>query len=305
MWEKHFERLDESGIWKNRAMILITGAAGKTGRAVIQRLVDTGQAVRALARRPDQVIWLEKLGVQEVMVGDMGDQAVMDQAVRGVGAVYHICPNMHPEEIRIGEIVLHAAQSAAVERFVYHSVLHPQIEAMAHHWQKLRVEEKLLESGLSFSILQPAAYMQNVLANWDRINNEGIYAIPYAVDTRVSMVDLQDIAEVAAKTLVETGHAGAIYELCGPDVLSQRDVAAALEMVLGRPVRAEAVPIETWEQGARDAGLSDYALETLSKMFLHYEAFDFWGSPRVLGWLLGRSPTSFNQFLERTIHEME
>lgn len=286
-------------------MILITGAAGKTGRAVIHRLVDMGQAVRALVKRPEQAISLEKLGVQEIIVGDMGDQTTMYRAVQDVESVYHICPNMHPEEIRVGEIILRAAKSKAVDRFVYHSVLHPQIEAMAHHWQKLRVEEKLLESGLSYTILQPAAYMQNVMANWDRIKNEGVFAVPYAVDTRLSMVDLQDVAEVAAKTLVETGHEGAIYELCGPDILSQREVAAALEKQLGRPVRAEAVQIEIWEQGARAAGLSDYALETLSKMFLHYEAFDFWGSPRVLGWLLGRLPTTFNQFLERTIHEVE
>ena len=62
---------------------------------------------------------------------------------------------------------IRAAQSAGVERFVYHSVLHPQVEIMAHHWQKMRVEEQLFESGLSFTILQPAAYMQNVLAGWD------------------------------------------------------------------------------------------------------------------------------------------
>jgi uncharacterized protein YbjT (DUF2867 family) len=286
-------------------MILVTGAAGKTGRAVIQRLVQKGKAVRALTKRTEQAVTLKKLGVQETIVGDMVDQAIMDQALQGVEAVYHICPNMHPEEIRIGEIVLQAAQLNAVERFVYHSVLHPQIEAMAHHWQKLRVEEKLLESGLSFTILQPAAYMQNVLANWDRIKKEGVYAVPYAVDTRLSMVDLQDVAEVAAKTLIESGHEGAIYELCGPDVLSQQDVAAALEMALGRPFRAEAIPIDTWEQSARSAGLSNYALETLSRMFMHYEAFDFWGSPQVLGWLLGRSPTSFNEFLQRTIHAFE
>ena len=284
-------------------MILVTGAAGKTGRAVIEKLVAGGQPVRAFVRRREQEVALEKMGVQEVVVGDLCQQATMNQAVHGARAVYHICPNMHPVELQIGEVVIRAARLAGVEHFVYHSVLHPQIEAMAHHWQKLRVEEKLLESGLPYTILQPAAYMQNVLANWDRIVNEGVYAVPYAVDTRLSMVDLQDVAEVAAKVLVESGHEGAIYELCGPDILSQQEVSALLEVELGRPVRAEVIPIETWQQAARSAGLSDYALDTLSKMFLHYELHDFWGNPRVLGWLLGRTPTTFAQFLRRMIRE--
>ena len=282
-------------------MILITGAAGKTGRAVVQSLVGEEQPVRGLVRRQEQATLLAQLGVQETIVGDMSDQMTMDKAASGVSAIYHICPNMHPQETLIGEIVIRAAQSASVERFVYHSVLHPQIEAMAHHWQKLRVEEKLLESGLSYTILQPAAYMQNVLANRDRIVNEGVFAVPYALDTRLSMVDLWDVAEVAANVLLETGHEGAIYELCGPDVLSQREVAVILGAQLARPVRAETIAIDKWAQQARAAGLSEYAVETLGKMFLHYEQYDFWGNPHVLGWLLGRPPGTFAQFLERAI----
>ena len=281
-------------------MILITGAAGKTGRAIIQALAGQDRPLRGLVRRQEQADLLQQLGVQEIINGDVGDQTMMDRAADGVRAVYHICPNMHPQETLIGEIVIRAAQTAGVERLVYHSVLHPQIEAMAHHWQKLRVEEKLLESGLSYTILQPAAYMQNILANWDRIFGEGVYTVPYALHTRLSMVDLRDVAEAAARVLTEKGHEGAIYELSGAEALTQREVAAALAAQLGRPVSAETVAIEEWEQQATDAGLSEYAVETLGKMFMHYEQYGFQGNPQVLGWLLGRPPVTFAQFLERT-----
>ncbi len=284
-------------------MILITGAAGKTGRAVIQRLVAKEQRVRGLVRRQEQAILLEQLGVWDTIAGDMRSQTTMDQAVLGVSAIYHICPNMHPEEMLIGEIVIRAAQSAGIERFVYHSVLHPQIEAMAHHWQKMRVEEMLLESGLSYTILQPAAYMQNVLVNWDRIVRQGVYAVPYALETRLSMVDLQDVAEAASAVLSEASHAGATYELCGAEVLSQKEIAIILGEQLGREIEGEHVPIEKWEQQAMSAGLSDYAVQTLVRMFRYYERNDFWGNPQVLGWLLGRSPTTFAGFLERINHE--
>lgn len=282
-------------------MILVTGAAGKTGQAVIQRLIARKQRVRGLVRRKEQEELLKQLGAQQFITGDMGDQAMMDEAARGVKAIYHICPNMHPQEMAMGKVVIRAAQKARIEHFVYHSVLHPQSEAMAHHWQKLRVEEKLLESRLSFTILQPAAYMQNVLTNWDRVVTEGVYTVPYALDTRLSMVDLWDVAEVAARVLSESGHEGAIYELCGPELLSQREVARIMGKQLGRDVEARVVPVDQWEQQARISGLGEYATQTLVEMFRYYEDNDFWGNSRVLGWLLGRSPTIFARFLELTI----
>ncbi len=284
-------------------MILVTGAAGKTGRAVIQNLASKGQRVRGLVRRQEQSITLERLGVLDYVVGDMGAQETMEEAAEGVKAIYHICPNMHPNEVTIGERIIRAAQSAGIERFVFHSVLHPQIEAMTHHWQKMRVEEKLFESGLSYTILQPAAYMQNVLVNWDRIVGQGIYTVPYGLETRLSMVDLQDVAEVAATVLTEAGHAGATYELSGAEMLSQRDIVVILGERLGQRVRGESIPIEEWERQARSAGLSNYAVRTLVRMFQYYERNDFCGNSQVLGWLLGRSPTTFAGFLERTNNE--
>jgi uncharacterized protein YbjT (DUF2867 family) len=281
-------------------MILVTGAAGKTGRAVIRALTAKGEAVRALVHRPEQVRLVEGVGAREVIVGDMRVQATMGQAAQGARAVYHICPNVSPDEVDIGQVAIGAARSAGVKRFVYHSVLHPQVEAMPHHWQKLRVEEKLFESGLSCTILQPAVYMQNVLAHWDQIVGQGVYPVPYAVETRLGMVDLEDVAEAAAVVLIEPGHTGAVYELVGAEMLSQTEVATILSQQLGRPVRAEAVPLETWERQARESGLGDYQVETLVKMFRYYERYGFWGNPRVLGWLLGRPPTTFVAFVERS-----
>jgi NAD(P)H dehydrogenase (quinone) len=284
-------------------LILIIGAAGKTGQAVIRALATQGRPVRALVHRPDQVGLVRELGAQNAVVGDLRDGAVVDRAARGARAVYHICPNMSPDEISIGETAIAAASNGGVERFVYHSVLHPQTEAMPHHWQKLRVEEKLFESGLQYTILQPAAYMQNVLAHWDRITGEGVYPVPYALDTQLGMVDLEDVAAVAAKVLTERGHAGATYELAGVEVLSQTEIAALLGNQLGRPVRAHAVPLAEWEKGARAAGLGAYPIETLLRMFRYYERHGFWGNPHVLNWLLNRPPTTFEAFLARTIQE--
>jgi uncharacterized protein YbjT (DUF2867 family) len=280
-------------------MILVTGAAGKTGRAVIQALVARGSAVRALVHRPDQAGPLEALGARETISGDMRLRATMEDATRGVRAIYHICPNVSPDEVEIAEIAVAAARRAGVQHFVYHSVLHPQVEAMPHHWHKLRVEELLFESGMPYSILQPAAYMQNMLAHWDQVVEQGIYPVPYALEARMSVVDLEDVAEAAAIVLTSPEHVGAIYELAGPEALTQVEIAGILEAQLGRAVRARQVPLDKWEKQARSAGLGAYPIEALIRMFQYYDRHGFWGNSQVLSWLLGRPPSSFASFVER------
>ncbi|MBX7235821.1 MAG: NmrA family NAD(P)-binding protein [Caldilineales bacterium] len=277
-------------------MILVTGAAGKTGRAVIRALAEHGQRPVAFVRSQAQATAMAAAGAQRVIAGDFEDAADIRRAMEGVQAVYHICPNMHPHEVAIGRTVIGAAASAGVERFVYHSVLHPQTEKMPHHWQKLRVEELLFESGLAFTILQPAVYMQNILAATEAILNQGRYPVPYAAASRLSFVDLADVAAVAARVLVEDGHAGAIYELAGTPPLSQTEVAAILSESAGRPVTVKVVDREAWRRGAVAAGLSGYAIATLLAMFRYYEAFGLSGNPRLLGWLLGREPVSLRDF---------
>ncbi|RME45144.1 MAG: NAD-dependent epimerase/dehydratase family protein [Chloroflexi bacterium] len=284
-------------------MILVTGAAGKTGRAVIRALAGHGLRVRALIHRPEQLPIVEAMGAHEALVGDMRRPATMNRAARDTWAVYHICPNMSPDEAAIGRIAIAAARAAGVQHFVYHSVLHPQTESMPHHWQKLRVEEHLFESGLPYTILQPAAYMQNVLGYWDQIVERNIYAVPYSVDTRLGMVDLEDVAAAAAVVLTEHGHEGATYELAGSEVLTQIEIARILSRQLGSVIRAESVSLETWERQARASGLGEYQIDTLAKMFRYYERYGFWGNPNILTWLLRRPPTTFAAFVERTVKE--
>ncbi len=284
-------------------MILVTGAAGKTGRAIIQALAKSGETVRVLVHRPDQVSAFHTLSVEDVLVGDLCDSAAVERAVQGVRAIYHIAPNVSSDELTIGKTIIAAAQSADVERFVFHSVLHPQIEAMPHHWQKMRVEEFLFESGLPFTILQPTAYMQNVLASWNQIIKNAIYPAPYSAETRLSLVDLNDVAQAAAIVLTEPGHIGATIELVGTPAMSQIDIADVLSEQLGRPVTVELVPIETWERGARKSGLGDYQVLTLIKMFCYYENYGFMGNTNALSCLLQRQPTSFADFVKRITHE--
>ena len=178
--------------------VLVTGAAGKTGCAVTRALAGSGLAVRAVVRRSAQGRALAEVGADDSVEADLLDAEALVAAARGVDALYHICPNVHPQEVAIGRNAIAAARAAGVRRFVFHSVLHPITEEMPHHWAKMRVEEALLESGLEVTVLQPAPYMQNLLGSWPAIVDNGVYRVPYSLDSRVVMVDLEDVAEVAA-----------------------------------------------------------------------------------------------------------
>jgi NAD(P)H dehydrogenase (quinone) len=280
-------------------MILVTGAGGKTGNAVLKALVARGATVRAFVRSTGHHAVLEAIGVSDITVGAMDDPDALSQATRGITAVYHICPNVSPHELAFAKTVVAASAINDVRRLVYHSVLHPQIEAMPHHWAKLRVEEMLFGSGLDITVLQPTAYMQNALAEWDRMVGDGIYRVPYPIETKLSLVDLDDVAEAAALVLTEDGHSGAAYELVGTTPMSQIEIAETFGRMLNKPVRAEAESTESWEQRARSAGMDAHQRESLIRMFQAYARDGLKGNPNVLGWLLGRPPASLASLAAR------
>jgi len=281
-------------------MILVTGAAGKTGKAVIAELALQGADVHAFVHRDTHVSGVEDAGAAAVTVGSLDDADALSTAAKKCEAIYHICPNVSPDEVIYARAAITASTANGIRRFVYHSVLHPHIEAMPHHWQKMRVEELLYASALDVTVLQPTAYMQNLAAVWPSIV-DGIYPIPYPILTRISLVDLDDVAEAAALVLTHDGHSGAVYELCGTAPLNQREVADTLAEVLGQQVRAQAETPEVWEARARYLGMPDYQRETLAKMFRYYAAHGLQGNPNTLRWLLDREPTSLAVFVQRAV----
>jgi uncharacterized protein YbjT (DUF2867 family) len=248
-------------------VIAVVGAHGKTGRAVVAALRARGAPVLSLVRRAS--------GANRERVVDLLDERSVTAAVDGVSAVYHLAPNVHPDEETIGRHVVDAAVAAGVERLVFHSVLHPQVSARPHHWAKLRVEERVLESGLNATVLQPAAYVQNLTVA------DGALRVPYDLDAPFSLVDLADVAQAAAVVLTEAGHARATYELAGPRAVTVREMAGVLG---AHPERADA---GEWLAGQ---DLTDYARHALGAMFTHYDRHGLVGNPRVLSMLLGRAP---------------
>lgn len=284
-------------------MILITGANGKTGRAIIRNLLSKGEEVRAYVHKADYIQELKSLGVKEVVAGDMMDQEATNEAFKGIRAAYHICSVANPNEVQIGQIAVNAARSAQIEHFVFHSVLHSVLQDLPHHQKKLMVEEIVVNSGLPYTIIQPAAFMQNILQVWKLLSEEGIFEQRFftSKETRICMIDLEDLAEAVSMILTKPGHAGAVYELCGPENLSLADMLAAFKQNFGREVKAQTTPTELWASQLKKYGVGDYQINTLCTMFNHYNEHGFIGNPNVLTWILGRRPNDFASFVHRTM----
>jgi uncharacterized protein YbjT (DUF2867 family) len=233
----------------------------------------------------------------------MMDQRAVDEAFIGIRAVYHICSAVNPNEVEIGKIAINAARSAKIKHFVYHSVLHSILQDMPHHKKKHMVEELLVNSGVPYTIIQPAVFMQNILESWKLLCEEGIFRQNFftSSETRMCLIDLQDLAEAASIILTSKEHIGATYELCGPENLSLSDMIAAMEQHFGREIKVETPKDEVFAAQLKGHGVREYQVNTLLKMFQHYNEHGFIGNSNTLTWILGGKPNDFSSFIHRTL----
>ena len=281
-------------------MILVTGASGLTGTQVIAALRRHGEPVAVLTRAASNGA-AQGLADVEVRQGDFRDPDSLRAAMRGIRAVYHICPRMQPDEAEIGARVIDAARHAGVSLFGLHSVIRAPKREIVFHWAKLEVEMALVASGLPYVILQPTNYMDNVSWTWPLILDEGRYLLPYSASKPLTWVAASDVGEAAARALTDPALVNGTYELCGPDgAMSRDDVCVLLSKVLKRPVRADSESIDAYFSRPRFDGRPAQELLRLRTMFEDYDRHGFeLGNGFVLGALLGREPLSYAEWLER------
>jgi uncharacterized protein YbjT (DUF2867 family) len=252
------------------------GGAGKTGGAVRSSLDARGVASFAIGRR---------------------DWDRLPDAMADADRIYLIAPNLHPDEPAYVGRVVEAARAAGIERLVYHSVAAPYAPDMPHHLGKAHAEDVVRRSGLAWTILQPCAYVQNLVAGL-RADPPAL-RLPYSIETTFGLVDLADVGEAAAVTLLDDGQVGATCELGGRAV-SVADVARTAEDVLGRGVPVERVEPEDWAR-AEGAGLTPRERDWLLRMFAYYDAHGLPTGPLPLAALLGHEATPLETTLRREL----
>jgi uncharacterized protein YbjT (DUF2867 family) len=282
-------------------MILVTAGFGNQGRLLVPKLLAAGQPVRACVQSTASAESLRALGVQDVVVGDISEPATMTRAVQGVDKVYHVGPTVHPRERDMGFAMVDAARAEGVRHFVFSSVLHAITTDLVQHEIKRDVEEHLLSSGLEFTILQPSNYMLPLKLR--PAFERGVFELSWSLDRRQSVVDLGDVTDVARTVLTDSErHAGATYELVAPGRYTAHDLGAIIASVLGRPIEVRQIDADTYLRawfGDADPVQFPHQAKVLRAISARYSSHDFIGNPNVLTWLLGRPPTTFEEYVRQ------
>jgi uncharacterized protein YbjT (DUF2867 family) len=216
--------------------VLVTGATGRIGRAVVAELLQTGVPVRALTRRPDTAELPDDV---EVVAGDFTAPDSLDAALEGVGSVFLVWtapPDTAPSVIQ--------RLASRTRRVVFlsspHQTPHPFFQqpnpAARFH---ARMESLIKAAGIEWTFIRPGMFASNAGLWWGPSIREGdVVRWPYA-DAETAPIVERDVASVAAHTLTEDGHAGADYVLTGAEALTHREQVAVIGRMLGRGIRFE------------------------------------------------------------------
>ena len=262
-------------------LILVTGATGKTGAAVVELLRAKGARVRALVRARDRRSErLHALGA-EVVVADMFDPVQIGAAMRGISRAYYV-PPWHPQMLHSAVSFATAAREARVEAIVglsqwLASPSHPSL-ATRQLWLVERLFATLPET-LHITIA-PGFFADNYLSGFIRFAAQlGVLPFPGG-ESRNAPPSNEDIARVVVGTLLDPErHAGGRYRPTGPQLLSVREMAAALGDALDRPVRHVETPIwmmmKAIHATGSTLGIDDYLLSGLRHYYEEHQRGTF------------------------------
>ena len=268
--------------------VLAVGAAGPCASLVVPELLKRDVSVRAFVHKQEDEPIVRKLGVTEIVVGELSDATAVAKAVEGMDAVFYIAPAALENEAEVGKQFVMAAKQAGVRRVVFSSVIHPVLSELVNHADKAPVEEALLDSGMEYVFLQPAMFFQNFIAAWAKMKESGVYGEPWSTETRFTRVDYRDVAEVAAIALTEDRLLYGTFELCSKGNMNRHDLAALMSEVVGKQVMP--IKIELPTEANTPA--------KLTRMFDWYDKHALLGNSTTLRAILGREPRTLRSFFE-------
>ncbi len=281
--------------------ILVTGSTGTIGTQVLAFLDGHGAEVRALTRSPEKAQFRD--GVTAVK-GDLSDIDSVRAALDGVTTLFLLAPNA-PDELTQAMLALDAAREAHVTGIVYLSVFKGEAYADVPHFaSKTTVERMIHAADLPVTILRPAYFMQNDLRQKDALLGARVYGMPIG-DKGISMVDIRDIGEAAARELLRRERAAAplppeTYELVGPDALTAETISALWGEVLGRPIGYAGDDLAMLEQRLRAFGPAwlAYDMRLMMRRYQDDGAIATEAEIARLTRMLGHAPRSYRAFAE-------
>jgi uncharacterized protein YbjT (DUF2867 family) len=279
-------------------MILVTGATGLNGNELLRKLSARGVAVRALVRNPAKAEAIAALPHVQLVQGDMARPETLAAALKGVDRAMLISSS-DPMMLEVQSNFISAAKKADVKHVVKLSGIMPELNS-AFRFARMHgeIEKRLEASGMAFTHLRAGEFMAAYFRQAPNIAAKGAMFLPME-DARIASIDVGDIAEIAASVLTGSGHEGKIYPLTGPEALTMAQVAEKLSAATGKTIRYVNVPPEDARKAQLAAGMPPYLADALFELFAERrngKEAKVWPDAAAL---LGRPPTSFDEFAKR------
>lgn len=273
--------------------VLVTGATGSVGSAVVRELRERGVEVRAFVRDVDRAKAV--LGDIECVAGDYGDPASIRQAISGVDRVF-LCGRNDPRQVQHETNVIDAAAAAEIGRLVKVGANGARVGSPLAFWDAHgRIERHLELVGVPAVVLHPSSYTSNLLASAETIKHLGKLFAP-AGDAKVTLIDPRDVAAAAAVVLTEDGHDGRTYVLTGPEAVTYEQAAACVSAAIGKPVDYVDVPDAMARDGMLQAGLPPWLADQLVILWQQLRQGAAAETTDVVRVLTGREPRSVADF---------
>jgi uncharacterized protein YbjT (DUF2867 family) len=277
-------------------MILITGASGNAGGAVLREVLKTSSGVRAMVRSKGDSAKVPQ-GATAV-IADFADKPSLRKALDGVDTVYLVCSPVR-ELVELESNMIDVCREAGVKHVVLNSALGAvDFPKSFPSWHR-KVEDKLKASGMAYSILRPNGFMQNLIAYFaPSIRAQGAF-YQSTGDAKISHLDLRDIAAAASTILRSPAqHAGNAYELNGPEALSYAEVAEKISKATGRQVQYIDIPLDAQRKALLEMGMPDFMVTALLELQEYYASGKASRVDGTLESLIHRAPTKMDDFLK-------
>lgn len=275
-------------------MILITGASGSVGKAVLQEAIQKASKVLAMYRSKGEAA--KAPAGCEAVLADYADRQSLLKALNGVNSVYLVCSPI-PQLVELESNMLDACGEAGVKHVVLNSALGAGDYGKSFPSWHRKVEDKLKGMGMTYTILRPNGFLQNIVVyNAPSIRAEGAF---YAAmgDAKVSYLDVGDIAVVAARALQAGVHTGKIYELNGPEAISNTDLAKRISKATGRAVKYVDIPEGAQREAMLGLGMPEWQVAALVELQQYYKQGGGAKTDGLLKALIEREPVTLEQYL--------
>jgi NAD(P)H dehydrogenase (quinone) len=241
--------------------ILVSGASGTIGSALVAELSRRGADFAVLRSRP-----AAGTGAAPVVVGDFAQPETLAAALRGFDTLFLLLP-LVANKVQLARNALQAARAAGIGHVVRSSGAgaDPRSPLSIARLQG-EIDQLVKDSGMAWTILRPTFFMQNhVTFNAAQIRAGTLHAAH--ADGATAMIDVRDIAEAAAAVLTDpAAHAGKSYDLTGGEALTDAQQMAAISEVSGRPVRYVDVPAEAAREAMTGMGMPPVVVDWLASL---------------------------------------